>query len=152
MRSACSKRGPCYRTTAGEKSPVETILVVDDDPWVLGLARDVLAGEGWRVLDAPSGEAAMRIAAGHTGPIHLLLTDVVMLGMGGKELADRLRPGRPELKVVYMSAYTAEVMSQHGVIESDVPFIAKPFTPDYLIRKIREVLQPRATYRRPEPR
>ena len=131
---------------------METILVVDDDPWVLGLARDVLAGEGYRVLDAPSGDAALRIAAAHAGPIHLLLTDVVMLEMGGKQLADRLRPARPELKVVYMSAYTAEVMAQHGVIETDVPFIAKPFIPDYLIRKIREVLQSRTGHRRPDPR
>ncbi|HET8578332.1 MAG TPA: response regulator [Methylomirabilota bacterium] len=140
------------RYGCGKRNLVETILVVDDDPWVLGLARDVLAGEGYRILDATSGEAALRIAAGHAGPIHLLLTDVVMPGMGAKELADRLRPGRPELKVVYMSAYTAEVMGQHGVIETDVPFIAKPFTPDFLIRKIREVLQPRPAYRRPDPR
>ncbi len=131
---------------------METILVVDDDPWVLGLARDVLAGEGYRVLDAPSAEAALRIAEEYTAPINLLLTDVVMLGMSGRELADRLRPTRPELRVVYMSAYTAEVMGQHGVIEADVPFIAKPFTPDYLLRKIGEVLHSRAPYRRPDPR
>lgn len=131
---------------------METILVVDDDSWVLGLARDVLAGEGYRVLDAPSGEAALRIADGYGEPIHLLLTDVVMTGIAGRELADRLRPVRPELKVVYMSAYTAEVMSQHGVIEADVPFIAKPFTPDYLLRKVREVLDHRAPFREPGPR
>jgi two-component system cell cycle sensor histidine kinase/response regulator CckA len=131
---------------------VETILVVDDDPWVLGLARDVLAGEGYRVLEAPSAEAALRLAEGYAAPIDLLLTDVIMLEMSGRELADRLRPVRPGLKVIYMSAYTAEVMSQHGVIEADVPFIAKPFTPQYLLSKVSEVLHPRASYRRPEPR
>jgi CheY-like chemotaxis protein len=135
-----------------EMATVDTILVVDDDPWVLGLARDVLAGEGYRVLEAPSGEAALRLAEGHAAPINLLLTDVIMLQMTGRELAERLRPVRPEIKVIYMSAYTAEVMGQHGVIEADVPFIAKPFTPQYLLTKVREVLHPRASYRRPEPR
>ena len=104
------------------------------------------------MLEAPSGEAALRLAEGYAAPINLLLTDVIMLEMTGRELADRLRPARPEIKVIYMSAYTAEVMGQHGVIEADVPFIAKPFTPQYLITKVREVLHPRASYRRPEPR
>ncbi|HMH75900.1 MAG TPA: response regulator, partial [Candidatus Udaeobacter sp.] len=85
---------------------MRTILVVDDDPWVRVLARDVLAGEGYRVLEASDGQDAIRVAAEHPGPIHLLLTDVVMPQMSGPELAKRLVRSRPETKILCMSGYT----------------------------------------------
>jgi hypothetical protein len=88
---------------------VQTILVVDDDTWVRGLARDVLVAEGYRVLEAPDGPDAIRVAA-RPGPIHLLLTDVVMPGMNGCELAVRLAGARPDLKIVFMSAYDLETV------------------------------------------
>ena len=84
-------------------TPVRTILVVDDDPWVRGLARDVLAREGYRVLEASNGQDAIRISAEHPDPIHLLLTDVMMPGMNGCDLATGLSALLPGLKVMFMS-------------------------------------------------
>ncbi len=129
------------RQPAGLKRrlPYETVLVVDDDPWVLALARDILAGEGYHVLEAPGGEDALRIAEGYAGPIHLLLTDVVMPGMNGRELADRLRATRRETTVLLMSAFTTELLADHGVISGD-PLITKPFTLAGLAHKVRRTL------------
>jgi len=121
---------------------VETLLVVDDDQWVRELAGNVLRAEGYHVLEASEGQTALRMAKTHSGPIDLLLTDVVMPEMTGRQLADRLQAAHPGMKVLFMSAYTPEAVADAGVRATD-PFIAKPFTVDYLARKVREVLGPR---------
>jgi len=128
--------------------PWETILAVDDDRWVLALARDILAGEGYHVLEASGGEDALRIAEGDAGAIHLLLTDVVMPRMDGRELAQRLRSTRLETKVLFMSAFTTELVADYGVISGD-PLITKPFTMAGLTHKVREVLGYRSPFARP---
>ena len=93
---------------------MRTILVVDDDAWVRGLARDVLAREGYRVLEASDGQDAIRVSAEHPGPIHLLLTDVMMPGMNGCDLAAGLSALLPGLKVMFMSAYDRDFLVDPG--------------------------------------
>jgi two-component system, cell cycle sensor histidine kinase and response regulator CckA len=115
------------------------ILVADDDPDVLALVRDVLEVQGFSVLEAPSGKDALRVAEEHDGPIHLLLSDVVMPGMHGPELADRLRAARPETKVLFMSAYTTELAAPYGVLAGDL-LISKPFTVMGLVQRVRQTL------------
>jgi two-component system, cell cycle sensor histidine kinase and response regulator CckA len=125
---------------------MRTILVVDDDPWVRVLARDVLASEGYRVLEAADGQDAIRVAAEHPGPIHLLLTDVVMPGMNGCELAAGLVPLLSGLRVMFMSAYDRDFLVRSG-LNPIGPVITKPFTTEYLSRRVRMVLdrQPEAS-------
>jgi len=118
---------------------MRTILVVDDDEWVRVLARDVLATEGYRVLEASDGQDAIRVAAEHPGPIHLLLTDVVMPGMNGCELAAGLGALLPGLKVMFMSAYDRDFLVARGLTPTG-PVITKPFTIEYLTRRIQMVL------------
>jgi len=118
---------------------MRTILVVDDDTWVRVLARDVLAGEGYRVLEAADGQDAIRVAAEHPGPIHMLLTDVVMPGMNGCQLAAGLVPLLPGLKVMFMSAYDRDFLVTNG-LNPIGPVITKPFTTEYLSRRVRMVL------------
>lgn len=118
---------------------MRTILVVDDDEWVRVLARDVLATEGYRVLEASDGQDAIRVAAEHPGPIHLLLTDVVMPGMNGCELAAGLGALLPGLKVMFMSAYDRDFLVARGLAPTG-PVITKPFTIEYLTRRIEMVL------------
>ena len=125
---------------------MRTILVVDDDQWVRMLARDVLAGEGYRVLEASDGQDAIRVAAEHPGPIHLLLSDVMMPGMNGCDLAAGLTALLPGLKVLFMSAYDRDFLVSHGMNPIG-PVITKPFTTEYLSRRVRIVLdrQPAAS-------
>jgi CheY-like chemotaxis protein len=118
---------------------MRTILVVDDDPWVRVLARDVLANDGYRVLEASDGPDAIRVAAEHPGPIHLLLSDVVMPGMNGCELAAGLAPLLPGMKVILMSAYDRDFLVASG-LDPIGPVISKPFTTEYLSRRVRMVL------------
>jgi PAS domain S-box-containing protein len=118
----------------------ETILLVEDNPEVRDLARQVLVRQGYTVLEAAEGEEALRRAEEHAGPIHLLLTDVVMPGMTGKALAERLGGLRPDLKVLYMSGYTDETIAHHGVLEPGVAFLQKPFSSFNLALKVRQVL------------
>jgi two-component system cell cycle sensor histidine kinase/response regulator CckA len=118
----------------------ETVLLVEDDELLRGLAHEILTAMGYSVLDAGSPVSALQVAAEHQTPIHLLLTDVVMPQMNGKQLADRLLVGRPELKVLFMSGYTDSVIVKHGVLEPGVHFLHKPFTPAGLSSRIREVL------------
>jgi len=92
------------------------------------------------VLDVPSGEAAIRTASQHDGPIHLLLTDVVMPGISGRHLAESLVVSRPEMGCLYMSGYTADLIAKHGVLEPQVVLLEKPFTQDALLRQLRKVL------------
>jgi PAS domain S-box-containing protein len=118
----------------------ETILLVEDEDVVRGLAAKILGQAGYRVLVAARGEEAITLCGQSTEPIHLLLTDVVMPEMSGKEVADRARALVPGLRVVFMSGYTDEAIVHHGVLDADVEFIQKPFTPSALVKKVREVL------------
>ena len=120
----------------------ETILLVDDEPLVRGLTRDVLAPLGYNLLVAEGGVEALRICGEHTGPIHLLLTDVTMPGMNGRVVSERARQLRPGLRVMYMSGYCRGVIDSLGALEPDEEFIVKPFTPIALARKVRELLGP----------
>jgi CheY-like chemotaxis protein len=118
----------------------ETILLVEDDVGVRNLARQVLQGLGYTLLEAKEGQEALRLAGGHPGPIHLLLSDVVMPGMSGTALAEQLAQARPELRVLLMSGYTDETVAHHGVSEPGLPFIKKPFSPGALAQRVRDVL------------
>jgi CheY-like chemotaxis protein len=124
---------------------VRTVLVVDDDSWVRVLARDVLAADGHRVLEASDGEEALQVALEHPGPIHLLLTDVMMPGIDGCELARQLVARRPGAKVMFMSAFDRDFLVARG-LDPAGPVITKPFTIEYLARRVAMVLAvPRST-------
>lgn len=118
----------------------ETILVVEDMAAVRAITQHVLQRQGYTVLQAPDGEAALLVAAKHDGRIHLLLTDVVMPNLGGRLVAERLLRVRPDLRVLYMSGYTDDSIVHHGVLDAGVAYVQKPFTPDALLRKVRDVL------------
>jgi two-component system, cell cycle sensor histidine kinase and response regulator CckA len=119
----------------------ETILLVDDTDNVRRLARDVLSAAGYRVLEAGGADEAMQVAGNQADPIDLLVTDVVMPGRNGIELADRLRTTHSELPVLYISGYTDMAIVRDGLLSHDVAFLQKPFTPDDLLRKVRQVLE-----------
>jgi PAS domain S-box-containing protein len=121
----------------------EKILLVEDDDVVRGLARRILEQAGYHVLEASGGEEAIRLFAAQSEPVDLLLTDVVMPETSGKEVADRLCKLLPGLKVVFMSGYTEEAIVHHGVLDSNVQFIQKPFTPTRLVRTVRRELDKR---------
>ncbi|MCK6549378.1 PAS domain S-box protein [Myxococcota bacterium] len=117
----------------------ETLLVVEDEPSILAIMRRMLERQGYSVLAAGSASEALRIGTEHTGPIALLVTDVVMPEMNGRDLADVLRARRPELLVLFVSGYTADVITPQGVTDG-THFLEKPFSMDRLARKVREVL------------
>lgn len=118
----------------------ETILLAEDEGAVRNLAAEYLRGQGYTVLEAPDGREASAACSGHDGSIDLLVTDVVMPGMSGRELAEKLGSMRPEMKVLYMSGYTDDSIIHHGVLGEGVSFIQKPFSVVKLARKVREVL------------
>ena len=118
----------------------ETVLVVEDEKMVRGLACRILERIGYRVLEAADADEALEALAKHPGDIDLLLTDVVMPRVSGPELARIVHATRPELPVLYMSGYTDDAVGREGVLDPSVPFLQKPFTPDGLARKVREVL------------
>jgi len=126
---------------APEETPAtETILLVEDEATVRQLARRFLEAKGYSVLEAPNGNEALERAASHAHRIDLLVTDLVMPGMSGREVAQRLSALRPGLKVLFVSGYTDDLAIRRSVAESDVPFLQKPFTADALARKVRQVL------------
>src|SRR5438067_3721291 len=118
----------------------ETVLLAEDEPAVRAIARQALERQGYTVLAAPSGGDALALAAQHGATIHLLLTDVVMPGMSGRDLADRLTAQRPGIRVLYISGYTDNAIVRHGMLEPGLAYLQKPFRPDALVRKVREVL------------
>jgi PAS domain S-box-containing protein len=118
----------------------ETVLLVEDEEMVRRVARDVLEKLGYKVLEAQSGPDALQMSDNYDGEVHLLLTDVVMPKMSGKELADKLTPARSGMKILYMSGYTDEAIVHHGVLEEGTNFIEKPFSPFKLAQKVRDVL------------
>lgn len=121
----------------------ETILLVEDEDAVRALTRHVLSNCGYRILEARDGNEAMILAKQHDGRIDLLVTDVVMPRIGGRELATRLTEMLPGLKVLFLSGYTDDAIVRHGILEAEVSFLQKPFTPSSLAAKIREVLDGR---------
>jgi CheY-like chemotaxis protein len=118
----------------------ETVLVVEDEAALLKVARRTLESAGYFVLSAANGSEALLSFAHYVGTIHLLLTDVIMPRMGGRDLAEQLARTQPDLKVLYMSGYTDDAIVHHGVLDADTAFIGKPFTAVQLTRKVREVL------------
>lgn len=117
-----------------------TILLVEDETIVRELARKVLSDQGFTVLEATTGEEALMLSRAFSGQIDLLLTDVVMPGMNGRELCERLRIARPQLRALFMSGYTANVIAHHGVLDPDTDFMQKPFTVHGLLLRIQEML------------
>jgi signal transduction histidine kinase/ActR/RegA family two-component response regulator len=136
------------RETVTEKkdpSPValrgtETVLVVEDDEVIRTIASRMLRAHGYTVLTAPDGDSALTVCGRSDAPVDLLLTDVVMPRMGGRDLADRLAALHPALRVLYMSGYTAGAIADHGVLEAGVALLQKPFAAEPLLRKVRQVL------------
>jgi CheY-like chemotaxis protein len=119
----------------------ETILLVEDEDTVRALAQRILRRYGYTVLQAVNANEALAVVERYQDPIHLVVTDVIMPGgMGGGELVSRLSSVRPGLKVLFMSGYTDDVISTRGVVNPGLQFLQKPFTPDALARKVREVL------------
>ena len=131
---------PAAEAVPEPRRGTETVLLVEDAAPVRTLARKSLESCGYRVLDAADGRAALELSARHAGGIDILVTDVVMPGMSGRELAERLAPLRPAMRVLYTSGYTDDAMVHQGVLRSGVAFLQKPFMPESLARKVREVL------------
>jgi len=127
-------------TTTASLLGTETILLTEDSPALRATAHQILERYGYTVLDALSSTEALTLARSRAGPIHLLLTDVVMPGMSGRELAERFTAKRPEVKVLYMSGYTDDAVVRHGVLRPGIAYLQKPFTPETLARKVREAL------------
>ena len=149
------KRGRAYLSPAVEGEAVsrekeeispetltgsETILIVEDDDKVRSLACEILEPQGYSILEAKNGIEALRVSESRSGQIHLMLTDVVMPKMGGRELEEHLRPLRPEMKVIYISGFTDNAILHHGVLDPEVEFLEKPVSSEALKRKVREVL------------
>lgn len=131
-----SVREPAPETLWG----TETVLIVEDSPALRELFRHSLKASGYTVLEAGTGDEALQIVNQHAGPIHILVTDVIMPGMGGRELAARFKEKRPQSRVLYVSGYPDETIARRGVIDSGVTLLLKPFGPVEFIRKVREEL------------
>jgi PAS domain S-box-containing protein len=124
----------------GARGGSETLLLVEDEPALRDMTREILELHGYTVIEAGSGADALDVAARHPGPIHLLLTDVVLPRMGGRQLAERLVAQRPETKVLFMSGYTDDALGRHGALDPGVVLLPKPFAPDALARAVRQAL------------
>jgi PAS domain S-box-containing protein len=133
---------PAGRKTASARLPrgSETILLLEDDLGVRQLARQMLLGQGYMVLEAQNWRDAVRLCEEHPGPLQLLLTDVVMPEMSGPAVAEHLKPLHPEMRVLFMSGYANNALGDHGILHRSVAFLQKPFTHDELLQKVQEVL------------
>ncbi len=147
------EQAPPPLASRGRASPgSETVLLAEDEPGVRAIGRELLALNGYLVLEAENGVEALEVAARHQGPIHLLLTDVVMPRMGGRELAERLAAARPGIRLLFISGFTDDTVVRHGVLDAGVAFLQKPFTLESLSLKVREVLDaPAPTPAAPSP-
>lgn len=131
---------PVESTVRSLERGSETIMLVEDEPSILSMTKRMLERQGYTVVAASTPSEAIRLAAGHPSQIHLLMTDVVMPEMNGRDLINRLRSSFPKLKCLFMSGYTANVIAHHGVLETGVHFIQKPFSGEELAAKVREAL------------
>ncbi|HYC32230.1 MAG TPA: ATP-binding protein, partial [Gemmatimonadales bacterium] len=132
--------GPAAVPALPVPGAAETVLLVEDEQLVRHLTREILIRNGYRVLEAPDGPTALEVAAGYEGTIHLLLTDVVMPRMSGRELVERMLPGRPAMRVLYVSGYSEEAILRQGQLTPGIELLPKPYTPGILTAKIREIL------------
>ncbi len=139
-QTASLERPARAETTEPAPRGEETVLVVEDEPMILDLTTTMLELQGYTVLPAARPDEAILLARDHAGRIDLLMTDVIMPGMNGRELAAQLAPLHPEMRQLFMSGYTANVIAHHGVLDEDVHFIQKPFSLKELAAKVREVL------------
>jgi two-component system cell cycle sensor histidine kinase/response regulator CckA len=121
----------------------ETVLLVEDEQNVRELVADYLRGAGYQVIEAEDGDHALKVASAHKGPIHILVTDVVMPHMSGPELAAKLTDARQAMKVLFISGYTDDTVFRHGVLEGGVAYLQKPFNLKAISQKIRDVLSGR---------
>ena len=128
------------RATAEDTRGTETVLVAEDVTAVRAVTREMLRRYGYTVLEAADGATALEVAANFKEPIHLLLTDVVMPDLNGRDLAARLQAARADLKVLFMSGYTDDAVVRHGILQQGIAYLQKPFTPESLARKVRTVL------------
>ncbi len=136
-----ARRTPAPAPAQRDRRPGgETILLVEDAHRVRAVVREILEMSGYNVLEARNGAQALQISGAHEGPIQLMVTDVVMPQMSGRELAQQLARLRPDMKVLYMSGYTDDAIVRHGVLGAGMAFVSKPFTPDALATKVRELL------------
>ena len=126
--------------TSAPLGGTETILLAEDDEPLRRLARQLLVKLGYRVLEAADPAAALALARAHPGDIHIVVSDVVMPGQSGLQLARQIAADRPLVKVLFMSGYTDEAIVRHGLLDPGSNFLQKPFTPAVLARKVREVL------------
>jgi len=131
-------------TNADDVRGTETILIAEDVPAVRAVTREMLTRYGYHVLEAADGLTALQVAADYTDTIHLLLTDVVMPDLNGRDLAERFRTLRPAMKVVFMSGYTDDAVVRHGILQEGIAYLQKPFTPVSLAKKVRVVLGARS--------
>ena len=118
----------------------ETILLVEDEAAVRQLSRHLLEARGYTILEAARGDVALRLAETHAGGIDLLITDVVMPGMGGGQLAEAMRTRRPDIKILLVSGYSGDALHRHGGVNPGISLLPKPFTVSALALKVREVL------------
>jgi CheY-like chemotaxis protein len=140
VASATPKSEP-VRTSAAVHG-TGTILIVEDEVALREVVARILRSAGYTVLSAANGGDALRLLEGHSGPVHLMLTDVVMPGMSGPELAARVAAVRPEVKVIYTSGYADDAVLRHGVLANTIHFVGKPYTTEALTGKVSEVLGP----------
>jgi two-component system, cell cycle sensor histidine kinase and response regulator CckA len=138
---------PAAPLPAGASAPsgTETILLVEDEPSLRVMIGEILEAAGYKVLEGPSAEEALAAAGSYGGVISLMLTDVILPRMSGRQVADALRASRPDTRVLFMSGYTDDAIGHHGILDPGTHFLQKPFTTDGLLHKVREVLDTRST-------
>lgn len=140
MPVTSEKPEPPEPQRSASRAGAETILVAEDNPDVRGIAVAMLKARGYETMEASDGEEAAEIYRQHKGPIHLLLTDVIMRRMDGRRLADIAVRLLPNLRVLYMSGYTADILGRQGALETGLHLIEKPFSPEQLLSTVRELL------------